>query len=198
MGRVQERITLDKIMFTYYIKLLKKIDEQLRQLADCRCPPQCDQCCRITFSLFPVEAYYLWEAFCRMPSAMKDQVRKQLARDQTHQCPFLIDRKCTVYLFRPVICRSHGYPFFRRQEEDGSAEIFPGCECLPLESMARNGNGSMKVSAFDLDQMNTLLAAVNDHFLQESGLLKSGVCERIPVEQVPSHRFAGGDADADL
>ena len=31
-------------------------------------------------------------------------------------CPFLIDKKCSVYNFRPIICRVHGLAYLCRDE----------------------------------------------------------------------------------
>ena len=33
-----------------------------------------------------------------------------------HACPFLIDKKCSLYDFRGIICRSHGLAFFSKNE----------------------------------------------------------------------------------
>jgi Fe-S-cluster containining protein len=186
------------IMFIAYTQLLEKIDRHLAGLSVCECPPGCDRCCRIAFTLFPVEAYHLREAFLRLPDTTAEGVRRRAAEDPEGQCPFLEDGRCTVYASRPVLCRTHGHPFVRREEAGGEAEIYPGCEQLPLESLPRSENGSLKVSAFDLDGVNTLLAAVNDVFLREEGLSRDGPCPRVPVAQIPSDRFPGGGSHADL
>jgi len=185
-------------MYIAYANLLEKVDRHLAGLSGCDCPAGCDRCCRISFTLFSVEAHHLREAFLRLPAETAEGVRRRAARDPEGRCPFLAGGRCTVYASRPVLCRTHGHPFLRRQEAGGEAEIYPGCEQLPLESLPRSGDGTLKVSAFDLDGVNTLLAAVNDLFLREAGLSRNGPDSRIPVAEIPSDRFPGGDCHADL
>ncbi len=185
-------------MLTAYRTLLEKIDRRLGQIPECPCPDGCDQCCRISFTLFPVEAFHIREAFLRLSPATADRVRRQALDAHTPNCPFLQDGKCAVYTSRPVLCRMHGHPFLRRNEGEDELEIYPGCEHLPLESLPLTHNGNRKVSALDLDGVNELLAAVNDVFMKETGPEKNGPCRRISIRQVPGDRFSGGEDHADL
>lgn len=35
----------------------------------------------------------------------------------THECPFLIDNRCTVYAHRGIICRTHGLAFYLKDSD---------------------------------------------------------------------------------
>jgi uncharacterized protein len=172
-------------MFTAYARLVEQIDGRLARLPRCACPAECDRCCRVSFAVFPVEAFHLREAFLGLPAALADRVRRVRSVDPDGVCPFLLDRRCVVYASRPVLCRMHGHPFVHRREEDGSVAVYPGCEALPLESVPCSGEGIRKVSALDLEGINALLAAVNGVFLREPEAGSLGRRERIPVAEIP-------------
>lgn len=40
-----------------------------------------------------------------------------------HACPFLVDKKCSLYEYRGIICRSHGLAFFSKTEK----VLVPAC-----------------------------------------------------------------------
>jgi Fe-S-cluster containining protein len=187
----------DGDIFSAYTTLLEKIDRRLGQMPACACPDGCDRCCRTSFTLFPVEAFHMREAFLHLPPETADRVRKRAAANFS-DCPFLLGGLCAVYAGRPVLCRMHGHPFLRAGEGEDGVEIYPGCEQFPLESLPMTANGTRKVSALDLDGINQLLAAVNDVFWKETGPGKSGPCSRISVRDVPGDRFPEGEGHADL
>lgn len=172
-------------MFSAYAHLLEQIDRRLARLPRCACPPECDRCCRVSFTVFPVEAFHLREAFLRLPGERADLVRRLVSVDPDGVCPFLLDCRCAVYASRPVLCRMHGHPFVHRRAGDDSVDVYPGCEALPLESLPCSGDGIRKVSALDLEGINARLAAVNDLFLREPEAGSFGTRERIPVAEIP-------------
>ena len=45
-----------------------------------------------------------------------------------HCCPFLINNRCSLYRFRPIICRSHGLAFFGKDDKI----MVPNCVDLGL------------------------------------------------------------------
>lgn len=82
----------------------------------------------------------------------------------------LVDHTCMVYPARPVICRTHGLPIY--MEKEGRAQVdfcpenFKTVSELPREAL------------LDIDHLNTLLIAVNQHFLEQ---LEADLPDRIPV-----------------
>jgi len=162
-------------LFKNYNTLISRVDAHIAGVMETQdghisCKKGCDDCCRF-LNLFPVEAFALSRAFAALPE--KEQVQILDKADQGEdQCPLLIDHVCMLYPVRPVICRTHGFPIYMEKEGqimvDFCPENFKGLTDLPKEAM------------LDLDQLNTLLSAVNQHFLSS---LDAELPERIPVSR---------------
>ena len=147
-----------------YCSLVAKVDILCqgiaREFGACiRCRPGCADCCR-HLALFPVEAFALALALQRLPAGTIDELRQRAVQTAVDgPCPLLDEGLCLLYGVRPLICRTHGYPFLTRI--DGAASIdfcprnFTGVSSLP--------GGAI----IDLDQLNTTLAAINVVFCSE-------------------------------
>ncbi len=59
---------------------------------------------------------------------LKKEKEKQPDKVLSCECPFLINDRCSVYFFRPIICRTFGIPHFT---EDGKLKV-PFCRDLGL------------------------------------------------------------------
>ena len=158
-----------------YTELVARVDEHVLRLSRVHkdhlaCKKGCHACCR-HLSLFPVEAFVLSLAFSRLDASVRERVLDQ-ARQSDKQCPLLVDHACMVYEARPIICRTHGYPLYMEKEGramvDFCPENFKGVKKLDRSDM------------LDLDRINTLLTAVNNHFV---ACFEKGLPERIPVDQ---------------
>jgi len=188
-------------MFADYESLVHKVDSRLEQLPDCGCPRGCDQCCRISFSLFPVEAFYLRRAFLFLPSSVRGRVREGMStRGDLEHCPFLLDHACLLYRERPIICRTHGYPFYCRDEEEPeTGRLYPGCEQIVDPSGFQPQSGQdQPLPALDLDYVNEMLVAVHFQFLRCPELTQGELPQRIPISEIPLSPFMGGLFDAHL
>jgi len=74
-----------------------------------------DNCCRsLFFHHTIVECLYLVDGFRRLPLADRRVILEKAAAmsGATLQgtCPLLLDGRCSLYPFRPMICRLHGIP----------------------------------------------------------------------------------------
>ena len=171
---------LDRLLKNY-TDLLARVDAHIRQVeqdhADkIACKKGCDACCR-PLNLFPVEALALARAFSALPQNAQQRLRQKIIarQDQVESrdssgCPLLMDHACLLYQARPVICRTHGFPIY--MVKDGEAlvdycpENFKGMAHLPKEAL------------LDLDQLNTLLTAINQHFITA---IEADLPQRIPI-----------------
>jgi uncharacterized protein len=156
-----------------YGRLLARVDAHIKQVEtkysnEIVCKKGCDSCCRF-LNLFPVEAFSLATAFCQMDTG-REQIMAGLEKGTG--CPLLIKGQCSLYEARPIICRTHGYPLYF--EKDGETLVdfcpknFKGISCFPKESL------------FDLEQLNTILTAINKQFI-ESIETDFPLAERIPI-----------------
>lgn len=62
-----------------------------------RCGPGCSSCCRV-FSVLPLEAALVAE----------QRGRPRLPANAEDACPLLAEQLCTIYAYRPLICRTQG------------------------------------------------------------------------------------------
>ena len=110
-------------------------------------------------------------AFSRLDAPCREKILEQ-ARQTDRACPLLVDHVCMVYEARPIICRTHGYPLYMEKEGRAMVDFCP-----------KNFKGVKKLDRadmLDLDRMNTLLTAVNNHFI---ACFEDGLPDRIPVDQ---------------
>ena len=163
------------------------------------CPAGCDVCCRLSLTVFPVEAFYLRSALLRLPAAGRRLLAERRKHPDPETCLLLVDHRCLLYPYRPIICRTHGYLFLGRGGEGPEGwEIFPGCEHARQDRTRPAQEKPSRVSALLIDPINEMLVAVNRLFLQEGGLRGGSPPVRIPIAEVPSLGPPGGDAHASV
>jgi Fe-S-cluster containining protein len=80
------------------------------------------------------------------------------AMDDPHgECPLLVGDECLLYSFRPVICRTHGFPVLVETEEGKKID------CCPLNFT--DGKIPGPDHCLDLERLNATLVAVNRLFV---------------------------------
>ena len=103
-----------------YKDLREEIDttcNQLRKLhkEEMVCKDGCDSCCR-SFKILPVEYHSIKKAINNSDIEINRKAKKG-------ECKFLVNKRCTIYSERPIICRTHGYPLVRLNEETEAYEV---------------------------------------------------------------------------
>lgn len=124
------------------------------------CSEGCSSCCT-SITIFPVEAAALNAALDTLPADEVDVIRSKIREHAGgERCPLLHHHRCLLYAARPIICRTHGLPILYREEDQRHVDCCPlnleQCESLP---------GS---AVIDLDQLNTILVAINALFLAQA------------------------------
>lgn len=143
-----------------YKNLIKKIDEKCNSLSVefsqyIKCKKGCSQCCTLD-AVFPVEAVSI------ALSVIDNKTELKTAKEND-SCNFLEDGICTIYIARPIICRTHGYPIIF--EEDGKQKA----DCCPMNFTDIDEN--LSSNAFiDIDKINNLLYSINTLFIKELNL----------------------------
>lgn len=132
-----------------YEKYLDFIGEKLAKFfkqaeAFVFCKEGCSHCCeKGQYPYSELEFKYLLYGSLNLPPETLQQIDKniyelkQSAKDLTeeerkkfmYRCPFLIDKKCSVYMHRGLICRTHGLAFYLNETENFK---IPGCADLGL------------------------------------------------------------------
>lgn len=125
-------------------QLFRRMDQaydQAAQSAGFVCNGCEDNCCLTRFYHHTLLEYlYLHAGLAQLPGTQQEQIRRQArsAVDQMAQvdqrgepvrvmCPLNVDGRCSLYAWRPMICRLHGIPHLLRRP-DGSGLSGPGCD----------------------------------------------------------------------
>ena len=78
------------------------------------CKVGCSYCCeKGDYPLSDIELRYIMKGYIELDNTTKQAVQKNIKNmKQGESCPFLLDKKCSIYPFRPIICRVHGLAYF--------------------------------------------------------------------------------------
>jgi Fe-S-cluster containining protein len=112
-------------MLKKYEKFLKDLDKKLKKYFDEQsehicCKEGCSGCCEVgDYPFTQLEMMYLMTGFKNLPPQIQTVVRNNLlnikkTRVSVHlfyACPFLIDKKCSVYKYRGITCRTFGLAY---------------------------------------------------------------------------------------
>ena len=114
----------------YLSYLEKKLGEYFKEQSPyIFCKAGCSSCCeKGEYPFTEIEFAYL---MLGVQTLSKDIIQKieanivKLKKDKKncrdrkflHACPFLIDKKCSLYDYRGIICRSHGLAFFDKNQK---------------------------------------------------------------------------------
>ncbi len=122
------------------------------------CRKGCACGCR-NLTIFPVEALSLIRALQDLPAAAAARIRKRAAAARVWDCPLHEDRACSLYPFRPLICRTHGFPlqtiYNQRLSIGYCRHNFKNMPSIPADAVV------------DLDQINGALRAINASAVNE-------------------------------
>ena len=101
-----------------YKDFLNKLDARLEvyfkaQSEHICCKKGCSACCeKGDYPLSDLELKYLMQCFSNLDNETKVKVQKNFQSTQKGgQCPFLINSECSIYNYRPIICRVHGLAY---------------------------------------------------------------------------------------
>ena len=138
-------------MLKKYEKFLTDFDKKLNKYFQTQseyicCKEGCSGCCEIgDYPFTQLEMMYLMEGFRSLPAITQAQVRNNLLtiknnRVSTHlfyKCPFLLDKKCSVYKYRGLTCRTFGLAYLI----DKKTVKIPECvnEGLCYSKVSQNG-----------------------------------------------------------
>lgn len=161
-----------------YEDFLVDLDKKLHQYFEfhrehIKCRLGCSFCCeKGDYPLSNVELEYLMQGFITLDNETKIKVQKNIENIiKGGVCPFLIDKKCSVYPFRPIICRVHGLAYickdnvvkapycvnngknYARVYENGEITINPVLENLDTQNVLKD---------FELDEIRNLYDWIKD------------------------------------
>lgn len=117
-----------------YIVYLKYLDKKLGEIFEEQspyifCKEGCSSCCeKGEYPFSEIEFAFLMLGVRELPPDTLAQIEKNMQKIKfdrknnkekkfLYACPFLIDKKCSLYNYRGIICRSHGVAFFSQSQK---------------------------------------------------------------------------------
>lgn len=126
-------------------KLLQKYFDQQKDYIHCK--SGCSHCCESgQYPFSEVEFQYAMLGYNALDEKNKMIVQEKINKikmdknselnlnddDFMYECPFLIDKMCSIYKYRGIICRTHGLLFFVTDKNGESRNKIPNCVHLGL------------------------------------------------------------------
>lgn len=117
--------------------LLQKFFEQQKDYINCK--SGCSFCCEAgEYPFSEVEFQYAMLGYNSLSEEEKgiiqakiEKVKKTKAefnkKGFMYECPFLINKKCSIYNYRGIICRTHGLMYFIPDEDTPTKSKCPSC-----------------------------------------------------------------------
>ena len=168
---------MDHSYFEKYLQYRNQLDSVIEQLTlihkpHLNCAKGCDLCC-FSFRVFPVE-------FFAIANEMKSEATPNLNLEigEMEKCLFLNNHQCSIYPFRPIICRTHGLPLLNMNEEGTDWELNI-CELNFTEAddeVFDNDNVLMQ------DKINSELFQINKAFIENNPQLNLSEFDLIPLK----------------
>ncbi len=129
--------------FENFEKFLASVDDDLRKIFQYQqeyihCKQGCSYCCRQgDYPLSQLEFEYLMSGFEQLDDNLKAQIKSNIEETKngnrdSYVCPFLINDSCSVYNYRPFVCRTFGV----LTEDSKGNPAFPFCATKGLNYSA--------------------------------------------------------------
>lgn len=110
-------------MHNEYRAFLKLFDEKLKSYFEIHkdyiyCACGCSECCeKGDYPISNLELEYLMQGFIELDNKEKKQVQENLKNiEKGGACPFLLNKQCSIYPYRPIICRVHGIAYLCKEK----------------------------------------------------------------------------------
>ena len=173
-----------------YRLYLKTIQQQLDKFFEeqspyINCKEGCSHCCeKGEYPYSELEITYLMSGVKTLDTKTIELIEENIAelrrqREQNkeskflHACPFLVNKRCSLYEYRGLVCRSHGLAFFSKENK----LLVPACSELGLNyANVYDHETSMisdeKYRALGIEQ-EPLAHNVGHHFLSNNETTKA-------------------------
>lgn len=168
-----------KELFEKYEQLISQTDQLTASLEKMhkphlQCKLGCSFCC-MDYSVFPLEFHAIRERLQTREVSIHEEAGEE-------ECIFLVNNACTIYAFRPMICRTHGLPLLY-MNDTGDWEL-SACELnfTDFEEEFHSGN------TFPQDRYNSSLFMLNKAFVALEEYSHFGEFDLIPLRELGENR----------
>ena len=104
----------------FLIELDSRLDKYFESFgANICCKRGCADCCeKGEYPVSDVELEFLTEGYKHLEPDVQSIVRQNIKNmEKGGKCPFLIEKLCSVYEYRPIVCRVHGLAYLYKGNE---------------------------------------------------------------------------------
>ena len=160
-----------------YKEFLDNLDKRLKKYFELhkehvKCCMGCSSCCENgDYPLSALELEYLMQGYAKLSDKLKIKVQTNIKNIQKGgACPFLIDKKCLIYPFRPIICRVHGLAYICRgnvvkvpfcaNEGKNYANVYKNGE-IEINPIKENLDTQSILKDFDFGEIRNLIDWIN-------------------------------------
>lgn len=175
------------IVFNEYKDFIKGVDAQVDALLKSHrghmaCGKGCDHCC-MDFSVFPVEFHYIQEQMLKSEFVSPDQ--PVLTDVTSNRCALLMNGACSIYAFRPFICRTHGLPLVYLNEAGDEMEL-SFCE----RNFTDVDDDYFEIdNVMEQDGLNSDLFMINQRFLKARPELGLDEVTLMPLKELLTNKL---------
>ena len=106
-----------------YIKFLNELDTRLdkyfkEQAEFLCCQKGCSDCCeKGDYPISELELKYIMHGYARLNNSERIKIQENIKNlERGGKCPFLINKECSIYKYRPIICRVHGLAYIYKND----------------------------------------------------------------------------------
>ena len=155
-----------------YRELRERVDRMAGELEATHknqmvCAPGCCDCCT-NLTVFSVE-------FEAIRQDLQQAGVTELPFDADASCGFLRDGLCSIYAFRPIICRTHGLPLVFLNEDLGEPEY--NVTFCPKNFSDADAVEFGPDNTLDLDALNAELAEIQGAYAAEKRVALRCLCD---------------------
>ena len=104
-----------------YVEYIKDLDSRLETYFKIQadylcCKKGCSACCeKGDYPLSESELKYLMQGYASLDNDSKIKIQENIKEiERGGICPFLINKNCSIYPHRPIICRVHGIAYLAK------------------------------------------------------------------------------------
>lgn len=151
---------LTKDIIQEYDNLINAIESKNNRLlkehsAHINCKKTCSSCC-LDFKIVPVEKFIIHNKFS------ENNINTASFIKSGNTCKYLSNGECSIYQYRPIMCRTHGFPLLYLNEDETAYE-FSTCD---LNFLDYDLDEVSEANSIMMDDHNYIINKLNIEFFE--------------------------------
>lgn len=160
-----------------YIQFLKDFDSKLKKYFNqhqefIHCKLYCSECCeKGDYPISELELNYMMQGYIELDNETKIIIQENIQKiKKGGACPFLINKKCSLYNYRPIICRVHGLAYLYKNNtvklpycvnsNKNYVNVYANCE-INIEPIKENLDTQEVLKNFNFGEIRNLYDWLN-------------------------------------